>query len=256
MKNRKRIFLWGCILLVLAWVLAGAFLVIRASMSTFEHQLYFRHNNLSASSLFLSLFTRHTLFIIAFMLAVMLLALHIVTATGIDDLLKCALLMLTAAGFDACQWNRDVLFLVSSRFRLFWMHTHDTMLVLFFGTMLSLLIPRLVAQLPVRRACFILRARLRGRRRLRQRLGRCRFRCRLLRGLRSRRCRRSGSCGAARHRRRSCQQSRRQQRPFVHAHIPYPPYPFAVMVRSLSRICQRMRRYSFRFSRWCAYSDP
>jgi len=156
MKNRKRIFLWGCILLVLAWVLAGAFLVIRASMSTFEHQLYFRHNNLSASSLFLSLFTRHTLFIIAFMLAVMLLALHIVTATGIDDLLKCALLMLTAAGFDACQWNRDVLFLVSSRFRLFWMHTHDTMLVLFFGTMLSLLIPRLVAQLPVRRACFIL----------------------------------------------------------------------------------------------------
>ena len=156
MRNRKQIFLWCWILLTLVWALTGAFLVVRASMSAFEHQLYFQHNNLSASSLFLSLFTRHTLFIIAFMFAVMLLTLHIVTATGIDDLLKCALLMLAAAGFDACLWNRDVLFLASSRLRLFWMHTHDAMLVLFAGTMLSLLIPRLVAQLPMRRACSIL----------------------------------------------------------------------------------------------------
>jgi hypothetical protein len=131
MKNRKRILQWGRILLVLIWVLAGAFLVVHASMHAFQHQLYFRHNNLSASSLFLSLFTRQALFILAFMLAVMLLTLHIVTATGIDDILKCALLMLTAAGYDACMWNRDVLFLASSRLRLFWMHTHDAMLLMF-----------------------------------------------------------------------------------------------------------------------------
>ena len=155
MKNRKRILQWGRILLVLIWVLAGAFLVVHASMHAFQHQLYFRHNNLSASSLFLSLFTRQALFILAFMLAVMLLTLHIVTATGIDDILKCALLMLTAAGYDACMWNRDVLFLASSRLRLFWMHTHDAMLLMFTAAMLALLLPRLVVQLKLRRAMLV-----------------------------------------------------------------------------------------------------
>ncbi len=155
MKNRKRILQWCRILLVLIWVLAGAFLVVHASMHAFQHQLYFRHNNLSASSLFLSLFTRQALFILAFMLAVMLLTLHIVTATGIDDILKCALLMLTAAGYDACMWNRDVLFLASSRLRLFWMHTHDAMLLMFAAAMLALLLPRLVVQLKLRRAMLV-----------------------------------------------------------------------------------------------------
>ena len=154
--NKKRIFLWCCLLLVLVWTLTGAVLVIRASIRAFEHQLYFRHNNLSASSLFLSLFTRQTLFIIAFMIAVVLLTLHIFTATGIIDLLKCALLMFTAAGFDACLWNQDVLFLVSSRLRLFWMHTHDTMLVLFALTLLSMMIPRLVDRLTTRHTLFML----------------------------------------------------------------------------------------------------
>ena len=42
MKNRKRILQWGRILLVLIWVLAGAFLVVHASMHAFQHQLYFR----------------------------------------------------------------------------------------------------------------------------------------------------------------------------------------------------------------------
>lgn len=150
--KRKRMLQWACVLVLLAWVLVGAVLVIRANLYTFQQLLYSRHNNLSASSLFLSLLKGHTLFIIAFMFALMFLVLHVVTATGIEDILKCALLMLTAAGFDVFAWNRDVLFLSSSRLRLFWLHSHDAMLLLFAGVLMSMLLPRLVTHRTLRRA--------------------------------------------------------------------------------------------------------
>ena len=153
--KRKRVFQWTCVVILLAWVSVGAALVIRANLYTFQQLLYSRQNKLSASSLFLSLLKGHTLFIISYMFALMFLVLHIVTGTGIDDILKCALLTLTAAGFDACVWNLDVLFLSPSELRLFWLHTHDTMLLLFAGVLVSLLVPRLVTHLGFRRALAI-----------------------------------------------------------------------------------------------------
>ena len=151
----KRMLQWVCELILLAWVLVSAVLVIRAYLFTFQQLLYSRHNNLSASSLFLSLLKGHTLFIIAFMFALMFLVLYIVTATGINDILKCSLLMLIAAGFDICAWNRDVLFFSSIRLRLFWLHTHDAMLLLFAGALISMLIPRLVSRRDLRRLLYV-----------------------------------------------------------------------------------------------------
>ena len=148
----KRILKQVAVLAMLVWVLVAAVLVIRANLFTFQQQLYTSHNNLSASSLFLSLLKGHTLFILCFMVALMFLVLYIVTATGIDDIVSCAVMMLAAAGFVMCAWNRDVLFLTPSRLRLFWLHTHDSMLLLFAGVLASMLLPRLLTQRRLSRA--------------------------------------------------------------------------------------------------------
>ena len=153
--NRKKILLWASVLALLGWALAGAITVLRANLYTFGQLLYIRRNNISVSALFQSLLVRHSMFILGFMFALMFLSIHVVSATGIDDILKCAQLMLTAAGFDACAWNQDVLFLAPQPLRQFWLHTHDAMLVLFAAVLLTLIIPRLIPGMRLRRGLLI-----------------------------------------------------------------------------------------------------
>lgn len=149
--HRKNIALWSVSLTLLVWLLYSTVLIIQANLFTFRQLLYITRSSISISNLFLWILVRHSLFIVAFMFGMAFLAIHYATFAGRDDFLRCAVLMFTAAGFAETSWDTNVLFNVQNHLRLFWLHTHDSMLLLFSAALLVLMLPWYTVQAPLKR---------------------------------------------------------------------------------------------------------